>query len=93
MGRGNVPPEMVPSIKRAIDKGLPVVIVSRCYLGRVLDSYGYPGGGKELRNLGVILGDNLPGQKARIKLILALSQTRKLDEIKTIFEQGLYEKF
>lgn len=93
MGRGNVPPEMVEGIERAIDKGIPVVIVSRCYQGRVLDSYGYPGGGKNLRNLGVILGDNLPGQKARIKLILALSQTDKLEEIKNVFEMGLYQKF
>lgn len=93
MGRGNIPPEMVDGIKHAIDKGLPVVLASRCYQGRVLDTYGYPGGGKDLRNLGVILGDNLPGQKARIKLILAISQTNKLEEIKNIFEMGLYQKF
>lgn len=93
MGRGNVPPEMVSGIKKAVAMDIPVVIVSRCYQGRVLDSYGYPGGGKDLRNNGVILGDNLPGQKARIKLILALSQTNKLDEIKDMFEMGLYEGF
>lgn len=93
MGRGNIPPEMVPGVKTAIERQIPVVIVSRCYQGRVLDSYGYPGGGKDLRNLGVILGDNLPGQKARIKLILALSQTMDLQEIKEIFEQNLYQAY
>lgn len=93
MGRGNVPPDMVPGIKKALDMNIPVVIVSRCYQGRVLDSYGYPGGGKNLRNLGVILGDNLPGQKARIKLILALTQTNDLEEIKNIFEMNLYQRF
>jgi L-asparaginase len=93
MGRGNVPPEMVDGIKRAIDLGMPVVIVTRCYQGRVLDSYGYPGGGKQLRNLGAILGDTLPGQKARIKLILALSQLNDVDEIKQIFEKDLYRDF
>lgn len=91
MGRGNIPPLMVDGVKRAIDKGVPVVLVSRCYQGRVLDSYGYPGGGKTLRKLGVIYGDNMPGQKARIKLMLALSKTKDLNEIKKIFESGHYE--
>lgn len=90
MGRGNIPPDMVPGIERAIKKNIPVVIVTRCNQGRVLDSYGYHGGGKELRNLGVILGDNLPGQKARIKLMLALGKTNDLEEIKTIFEGDSY---
>jgi L-asparaginase len=91
MGRGNIPPYMVDGVKRAIEKGIPVVLVSRCFQGRVLDSYGYTGGGKELRNIGVIFGDNLPGQKARIKLMVALGKTRSLKEIKNIFESGHYQ--
>lgn len=90
MGRGNIPPKMVDGIKRALNKGVIVVLVSRCFEGRVLDTYGYTGGGKELRNLGVIFGDNLPGQKARIKLMLALGMTSNKEEIKEIFEKGLY---
>lgn len=89
-GRGNIPPGMVDGVGRAIARGVPVVIVSRCYQGRVLDSYGYHGGGKELTNMGVILGDTLPGQKARIKLMVALSKTSDMKEIKEIFEMGLY---
>lgn len=90
-GRGNIPPAMVKGVRRTIEQGIPVVLVSRCFQGRVMDSYGYPGGGKELRNLGVIFGDNLPGQKARIKLMLALSKTKNLEEIKEIFESGHYQ--
>jgi L-asparaginase len=90
MGRGNIPPLMVDGVKRAIENGVPVILVTRCYQGRVLDSYGYPGGGKTLRKLGVIYGDNMPGQKARIKLMLALSKTKDLNEIKKIFESGHY---
>jgi len=67
-----------------------VVIVSRCYKGRVLDSYGYPGGGKGLRNAGAIFGESLPGQKARIKLMLALGKTNDLREIRETFENGHY---
>jgi L-asparaginase len=90
MGRGNIPPLMIEGIKKAIKKGIAIVLVSRCFQGRVLDSYGYPGGGKELRNIGVIFGDNLPGQKARIKLMLALGKTNNLHEIKNIFEEDFY---
>lgn len=90
MGRGNIPPMMVDGVKRAIDKGVIVVVVSRCFEGRVLDTYGYTGGGKDLRNLGVIFGDNLPGQKARIKLMLLLGKTSDRLEIKKVFEKGLY---
>ena len=73
LGRGNVPPKMVEGIKKAIELEIPVVVVSRCFEGRVFESYGYEGGGKQLKNLGVIFGDTLPGQKARIKLILAIN--------------------
>ncbi len=91
MGRGNVPPDLVPGIANAIQKGIPVVIVSRCPMGRVLDSYGYKGGGKDLRNLGAIFGGNLNGQKARIKLMLALGKTKSYAEIKQMFEIGAYK--
>ncbi|SCG82738.1 L-asparaginase, type II [Proteiniborus sp. DW1] len=92
MGRGNVPPEMVDGIEKSIDKNIPVVIVSRCPTGRVLDTYGYLGGGKTLRNAGAIFGDNLPGQKARIKLMLILSITSDINAIREIFEKDIYTK-
>ncbi|MCT4564444.1 MAG: asparaginase [Maledivibacter sp.] len=92
MGRGNIPPMMVSGIKNAISKGVKVVLVSRCPMGRVLDSYGYDGGGKTLRNLGVIFGGSLNGQKARIKLMLALSITEDGKKIKEIFEKDFYTK-
>ena len=91
MGRGNVPPEMVEGIKRAVTLNIPVIIVSRCPMGRVLDSYGYNGGGKDIRNLGAIFGGNLNGQKARIKLMLSLGKTNDYSEIKAIFEMGVYK--
>lgn len=90
MGRGNVPPEMKLGIEKAIQNKIPVVIVSRCPMGRVLDSYGYLGAGKDLRNSGAIFGGNLNGQKARIKLMLALGKTNNLNEIKSIFESTTY---
>ncbi len=90
MGRGNLPPDTVPGIQRALDSGAEIVIVSRCPKGRVLDSYGYDGGGKMLRDMGCIFGGNLNGQKARIKLMLALASTSDHNLIKTIFEKDNY---
>ena len=90
LGRGNVPPKMVEGIKKAIELEIPVVVVSRCFEGRVSDSYGYLGGGKNLKELGVIFGESMPSQKARIKLMLALGKTNNLDEIKDFFEKGIY---
>lgn len=91
MGRGNIPPTMVEGVKRAIDSKIAVVIVSRCYEGRVLDTYGYKGGGKGLRNMGVIFGYFMPGQKARIKLMLALKKTNyDIEKIREIFENDTY---
>lgn len=86
LGRGNVPPKMVPGIKRAIEKNIPVVVVSRCFEGRVHESYGYEGGGKMLLDLGIIFGDTLPGQKARIKLLLSINSGLSIEEIKKQFQ-------
>ena len=85
LGRGNVPPKMVEGIKKAIELEIPVVVVSRCFEGRVFESYGYEGGGKQLKDLGVIFGDTLPGQKARIKLILAINSGMNIHEVARVF--------
>lgn len=87
MGVGNVPPDAFEGIKYVIDKNIPVVLVSRCPAGETLDIYGYPGAGKWLKKMGVIFTDYLNGQKARIKLILALGATKDPLELKKIFSE------
>ena len=89
-GRGNVPPQVIPGIQSAIDQGIPVVIATRCLQGRVLDTYGYEGSGRDLRKRGAIFAGFLPGPKARIKLMVVLGQTRDLPEIKRLMEEGVY---
>lgn len=90
MGRGNIPPDMVSGVEKAIEMNVPVVIVSRCYEGRVFESYGYNGGGKDLRNKGVIFGDNMNGQTARIKLMVALNFGGDINFVKEFIEDGKY---
>ncbi|WP_435620590.1 asparaginase [Thermoanaerobacterium thermosulfurigenes] len=87
-GRGNVTPTMVEGIKYAVANNVIVVIVSRCLTGRVLDTYGYKGGGKELVSIGAILGENLNGLKARIKLMLSLGYSNNYEEIKRMFQSA-----
>ena len=86
-GQGNVPPAVVPGIKAALDSHVPVVLVSRCYNGIVQDVYGYEGGGKHLKDLGVMFSNGLNGQKARIKLMVALQETTDLARINKYFDQ------
>lgn len=90
MGRGNVPPAVVPGIAHALAKSIPVVLCSRCIGGRVLDEYAYEGGGRQLRRMGVILGGHLPGHKARIKLMVLLGMGMKTPAIKQAFERREY---
>ena len=85
LGRGNVPPMMLDAISNAIANDVTIVLTSRCYSGRVLDTYAYPGGGKDLTNRGCILGGSFNGQKARILLMLALSNNYNKDQIKELF--------
>jgi L-asparaginase len=86
MGQGNVPPATLPGISAWLEARKPVVLVSRCPEGRALDTYAYEGGGKQLRNMGVIFGEDLTGQKARVKLMLALGLTGDVEEIRGLFE-------
>lgn len=86
LGVGNVPPAAFEGIKYAVGKNIPVVLVSRCPAGETLDIYSYPGAGKWLHSIGVMFAEYLNGQKARIKLILALGKTRDKEELRKIFE-------
>ncbi|MCX5804122.1 MAG: asparaginase [Proteobacteria bacterium] len=86
LGWGNVNIPMYEAIKEAIGKGIPVVISTRVFNGRVLPVYGFLGGGQTLKEAGAIFADNLPPQKARILLMLALQTTSKANEIQKLFD-------
>lgn len=75
MGSGNVSPGILPALETAIAKGIKVLVVSRSNNGLVEPLYGYVGGGRHLMDMGVLFGENLPGHKARIKLMVALGYT------------------
>ena len=84
MGRGNVPPAMVPGIERWLEDKKPVVVASRALRGRVGHTYGYYGGGRRLHELGVIFAGSRRPQQARIDLMLALGAAI---DVRAFFEQ------
>ena len=49
-----------------------------------MPAYGYEGGGRMLRDLGVILGGELPGPKARIMLMVALGVTSDIGQLRAL---------
>jgi L-asparaginase len=93
LGGGRVPPWWMPSIREAVDDGMMVVIASRCPLGRVYDAYGYQGAYHDLRDAGAIFSEGLNGQKARIKLMVAMGASRDRAAIQSLFSEGLSEPF
>ncbi|MDQ0271105.1 asparaginase [Cytobacillus purgationiresistens] len=86
LGQGNLPPAMIAGIKDLLKKGIPIVLVSRCFNGIAQDIYGYDGGGKQLKEMGLFFSNGLNGQKARIKLLIGLASNKNWDEIEAMFQ-------
>jgi L-asparaginase len=85
LGQGNLPPLTIPGIQLLLERKIPIVLVSRCFNGIAQDVYGYEGGGKQLKEMGVIFSNGLNGPKARIKLLAALQVTTNHDELQQLF--------
>ncbi|WP_017548925.1 asparaginase [Salinicoccus carnicancri] len=85
LGQGNIPPSALAGLQKVLDQGIDVVLVSRSFNGIVGSYYDYEGGGYDLAGRGVIFSNGLNGQKARIKLVLALSNGLSGPELTEIF--------
>src|SRR5699024_170474 len=85
LGAGNLPPAVLPSLQKLLDHKIPVVLVSRAFNGIAQDIYDYKGGGKQLKEAGVIFAPGLSGPKARIKLLAILEQNFSHNEIENLF--------
>lgn len=86
MGRGNIPPPMFDTVVDAIHRGIAVVVVSRCWGGRVAPVYGYAGAGARLVEAGAMFAPWLNGPKARIALSAALGSPLQTSALRTFFE-------
>ncbi|MBQ9240891.1 MAG: asparaginase [Duodenibacillus sp.] len=89
-GRGNLPPSMIPGIRDAVSRGIAVVLTTRTPGGRVLDVYGYPGSVTDARRAGIAMGGEISAAKARLKLMIVLSEHPELaadrDALERIFD-------
>ncbi|MCS4485468.1 asparaginase [Staphylococcus americanisciuri] len=73
LGQGNLPPTTLEGLEKCLAADIPIVLVSRSFNGIVSAVYAYEGGGHQLQSKGVIFSNGLNGQKARLKLLVALS--------------------
>ncbi|PTY07887.1 L-asparaginase [Opitutaceae bacterium EW11] len=79
-GAGALGGTQVEAVKRAQAKGVVVVATARTRGGRVQDTI-------RRREANIVAGDNLPPEKARTLLQLALTKTTDLEEIRRIFNE------
>lgn len=84
-GLGNVPENILPWLDRVLRAGIPVVTSSRVPSGSTRRDYAVEGGAGHLASLGVLLAGALSSQKARIRLMLALGETRDPQALARVF--------
>lgn len=86
-GLGHCPEELIPSLERATDSGIPLVMTSQCLYGRVnMNVYST---GRKLLSAGMIPALDMLPETAYVKLIWTLGQTDKLEEVKKIMQTNL----
>ncbi|MEH7333816.1 asparaginase [Neobacillus drentensis] len=73
VGRGQVAPQMMEEIEKAIKQGIKLVVTTSAEEGAVYTTYDYEGSAYDLYKKGVILGSDNDSKKARIKLAVALA--------------------
>ena len=86
LGAGNVSKEVFESIKYALSKNVPVVIGTRVYEGGVYPMYGSEGGGSTLMKAGAFLSKDLALNKARLLLLLGVSNGLKGEALAKLFD-------
>jgi glutamyl-tRNA(Gln) amidotransferase subunit D len=86
-GLGHAPESLFAGIKRAIAKGVPVVMTSQCLWGRV-DMKVYSTG-RDLLQMGVIPGEDMLPEVAWIKLMWVLGRAKNLREVSELMLSNL----
>jgi L-asparaginase len=71
-GAGNTSPGLLEAAQRVMERGVPVVLATRCPAGAAGTGYAFPGGGATWVRAGALLPGHLTGPKARIALALGL---------------------
>jgi len=86
-GAGNIPTRFFDQIIKLADSNIPIVICTQCVVGKIeLELYKV---GQQLSELGVISARDMTPEAAIVKLMWALGQTKKIDEIRDYFNRDL----
>ena len=86
-GGGRVNPPLLPAIDRALAAGIAMAATTRCLTGNMWDGYGYEGAFRDLQRRGFLFAHDLPGHKARLKLMLALGNGLSRERMEGYFEE------
>jgi len=86
-GLGHVPESLFRGIRKATDRGLPVVMTSQCLWGRVnMKVYST---GRDLLELGVIPGEDMLPETAWVKLMWVLGQTKNQEKVRVMMMKNI----
>jgi L-asparaginase len=77
---------MYDAIKDVRDKGVPVVMSTRVSTGRIFLLSAMKRSSLTLKQIGCVMADNLSPQKARVLLMLALTETRDPGALQRYFD-------
>lgn len=86
-GGGGVPPSLLEGCRRAIASAIPVVATSRAPFGPMVRLAAHHSGPAVLDRIGAIGAGDLPSHKARLLLIVCLSEGLEAEEIAGIFRR------
>ncbi len=86
-GLGHCPENLLPSLERAKDSNIPVIMTSQCLYGLVnMNVYST---GRKIVSTGVISVFDMLPETAYVKLVWALGQTENIEEVKKIMQTNI----
>ena len=86
-GLGHCPDNLLPSLERAKDEDIPVIMTSQCFYGLVdMNVYST---GRKIISSGVISATDMLPETAYVKMVWALGQTDNIEEVKKIIHTNI----
>lgn len=86
-GLGHCPEELIPSLERAKDESVPVLMTSQCFYGLVnMNVYST---GRRILSAGVISALDMLPETAYVKLVWTLGQTDNVQEVAKIIQTNI----
>lgn len=90
-GSGNVSEDLYFSIKKAIEFGIKVILVTKCQFGGVSPEYGGIGGNQSLIDLGVMMANDLNAYQAMVvaSLVIGNSMSKNGANLESYFNNEI----